>query len=563
MARRCARALPGGLAGRGPRTRPRAAPVRIVLFSAPRSSPPRCCASWRGRPHRAPTWWSTRPDRGRGAPGASSPRHPCWKRGRAGWGSTTDQPESVNDEGGARAHRGRPPPDARRGVRVRGRLIKEPLLSAYPILNVPPVPAAALAGRPPRSSGPSWPATSATGVCIMRLTAGLDNGPVCPQPPRRPSRRRRQPSDAGPRALAPLGRRAARPGARQPRRRSSSRTRAGATLRGTKITAEDRVLDPGRPAASSSSVVPGASRPTFGAAVTLGATGPSVLVGVWGGPAAHPAAPRRPPPPGEAEPGGVASRCSACGAPGTLAPDHRPARRAQADGRRRYLRGLRRGMSAVASGVVPRVFRGARSAPTAGRAARSSSTTAYATPIARFTPRASGSAPGTAATGPFAMGGARLTARSSGRATPSTPRRLRPFTPAAAEAPGPPGALAAPEAGAHAGVLLMDGVAEHAAVHEVRRAGQRHARGGSGLVQRPCCAGRLAARGRGPLLRRTGRRGPRAKAAVLHSVPVWLAELWVHRARPGAGAAGRSWPPVNLPPGASVRVNETLVGVRG
>ncbi len=34
-------------------------------------------------------------------------------------------------------------------------------------------------GAPRRSSARSWPATTQTGVSIMRLTAGLDSGPVC------------------------------------------------------------------------------------------------------------------------------------------------------------------------------------------------------------------------------------------------------------------------------------------------------------------------------------------------------------------------------------------------
>ncbi|MCW3011377.1 MAG: Methionyl-tRNA formyltransferase, partial [Solirubrobacterales bacterium] len=59
-----------------------------------------------------------------------------------------------------------------------GALIKEPLLSDFPILNVhpsllprwrgaAPVERALMAGDPE------------TGVCIMQLTAGLDEGPVC------------------------------------------------------------------------------------------------------------------------------------------------------------------------------------------------------------------------------------------------------------------------------------------------------------------------------------------------------------------------------------------------
>ncbi|MFZ1997426.1 MAG: transcription antitermination factor NusB, partial [Solirubrobacteraceae bacterium] len=71
-------------------------------------------------------------------------------------------------------------------------------------------------------------------------------------------------------------------------------------------------------------------------------------------------------------------------------------------------------------------------------------------------------------------------------------------------------------------LLLMDGVADHAAVHESVELAKRHARAGSGLVN--------------AMLRRALREGrdliaglddgTPAHAAVLHSVPQWLAELW-------------------------------------
>ncbi len=101
-------------------------------------------------------------------------------------------------------------------------------------------------------------------------------------------------------------------------------------------------------------------------------------------------------------------------------------------------------------------------------------------------------------------------------------------------------------------LLLMDGVADHAAVHESVELAKRHARRGSGLVN--------------AVLRRALREGrdrlaalddaTPAHAAVLHSVPPWLAELWwaelgPERARALLGA-------VNRPAESAVRVN-TLV----
>src|ERR1700759_3642736 len=82
-------------------------------------------------------------------------------------------------------------------------------------------------------------------------------------------------------------------------------------------------------------------------------------------------------------------------------------------------------------------------------------------------------------------------------------------------------------------VLLMDGVADHAAVHESVELAKRHARAGSGLVNAVL---RRALREGRDLVAALDDTTP-ARAAVLHSVPVWLAELWwselgPHRARP-------------------------------
>jgi 16S rRNA (cytosine967-C5)-methyltransferase len=98
-------------------------------------------------------------------------------------------------------------------------------------------------------------------------------------------------------------------------------------------------------------------------------------------------------------------------------------------------------------------------------------------------------------------------------------------------------------------VLLMDGVADHAAVHESVELAKRHARGGSGLVN--------------AVLRRALREGPAlisalsdsepADAAILHSVPVWLAELWWRELGPARARALLAT--VNQPPESAVRIN--------
>jgi 16S rRNA (cytosine967-C5)-methyltransferase len=98
-------------------------------------------------------------------------------------------------------------------------------------------------------------------------------------------------------------------------------------------------------------------------------------------------------------------------------------------------------------------------------------------------------------------------------------------------------------------LLLMDGVADHAAVHESVELAKRHARGGSGLVN--------------AVLRRALREGPAlldalddktpAHAAVLHSVPLWLAELWWSELGPDRARALLA--AVNRPAESAVRVN--------
>lgn len=101
-------------------------------------------------------------------------------------------------------------------------------------------------------------------------------------------------------------------------------------------------------------------------------------------------------------------------------------------------------------------------------------------------------------------------------------------------------------------LLLLDGVADHAAVNESVELAKRHARGGAGLVNAVL---RRAAREGAAILGELDDRTPEA-AAVLHSVPVWLARLWWHelgpdRARALLGA-------INRPAESALRVNTLL-----
>jgi methionyl-tRNA formyltransferase len=89
-----------------------------------------------------------------------------------------DQPESVNGEE-ALARIAAVEPEAV-CVCAFGALIREPLLSAYPILNVHPSLLPRWRGAAPIERA-IMAGDDRTGVSIMRLTAGLDSGPVCRQ----------------------------------------------------------------------------------------------------------------------------------------------------------------------------------------------------------------------------------------------------------------------------------------------------------------------------------------------------------------------------------------------
>jgi methionyl-tRNA formyltransferase len=126
-------------------------------------------------PHR-PALVITRPDRPQGRGRHLTPP-PVAEAARA-LGLDFDQPDSVNDAG-ARERIAAAAPEAI-CVCAFGALIKEPLLSDYWMINVHP----SLLPRW-RGAAPIERAIIAgderTGVSIMRVTAGLDSGPVCAQ----------------------------------------------------------------------------------------------------------------------------------------------------------------------------------------------------------------------------------------------------------------------------------------------------------------------------------------------------------------------------------------------
>jgi methionyl-tRNA formyltransferase len=123
-------------------------------------------------PHR-PALVVTRPDRPRGR-GRKLSAPPVAVAARE-LGIELDQPESVNDEA-ARRRIAAARPQAL-CVCAFGALIKEPLLSEHQILNVHPSLLPRWRGAAPIERA-IMAGDERTGVSIMRLTAGLDSGPV-------------------------------------------------------------------------------------------------------------------------------------------------------------------------------------------------------------------------------------------------------------------------------------------------------------------------------------------------------------------------------------------------
>jgi 16S rRNA (cytosine967-C5)-methyltransferase len=102
-------------------------------------------------------------------------------------------------------------------------------------------------------------------------------------------------------------------------------------------------------------------------------------------------------------------------------------------------------------------------------------------------------------------------------------------------------------------LLFLHGTAEHAAVHESVELAKRSSPAGAGLVNAVL---RRATREGAGVVAALDDRTPQA-AAIRHSVPVWLAELWWSEL--GAERARELLSAVNRPPESALRVN-TLVG---
>jgi methionyl-tRNA formyltransferase len=209
-------------------------------------------------PHR-PTLVVTRPDRprGRGRKLAAPPAAEAARR----LGIEVDQPQSVNDEE-ARSRIASHHPGAV-CVCAFGALIKEPLLSEHLMLNVHPSLLPRWRGAAPVERA-IMAGDAETGVSIMRVTAGLDSGPVYLQ--------RREPIH-GDDSYGTLAPRLQRLGGEllvrvldeppDPRPQDD-----GQATYAEKIKAEDRRLDPARPAGELARVVR-ALTPHIGAQLPL------------------------------------------------------------------------------------------------------------------------------------------------------------------------------------------------------------------------------------------------------------------------------------------------------
>jgi len=219
-----------------------------------------------GSPHR-PALVVTRPDRPRGR-GRRLAAPPVADAARE-LGLELAQPDNVNDEA-ARTQIAAAAPDAV-CVCAFGALIREPLLSDHELLNVHPSLLPRWRGAAPLERA-IMAGDTGTGVSIMRLTAGLDSGPVCLQ-----SELTIEPQDTYGSLSARLERRGGELLVRALDERPAciEQDEAGVTY-AEKISAEDRLLDSTLPAAELALRVR-ALTPHIGAAVMLG----DERLGVW------------------------------------------------------------------------------------------------------------------------------------------------------------------------------------------------------------------------------------------------------------------------------------------
>jgi methionyl-tRNA formyltransferase len=216
------------------------------------------------RPQHRPALVLTRPDRpsGRGRRLASPP---VAERARA-LGLALEQPDSINDaQTVARIAAAEPEAVV---VCAFGALIKEPLLSSHELFNVHPSLLPRWRGAAPIERA-IMAGDAETGVSIMRLTAGLDSGPICLAGSLAIGERDTYGSLAA--RLAQLGadlllQTLDRKALGSPLE-FVDQDEAGATY-AEKIVAEDRLLDPARPAQELERVVRALS-PHIGARVQL------------------------------------------------------------------------------------------------------------------------------------------------------------------------------------------------------------------------------------------------------------------------------------------------------
>jgi methionyl-tRNA formyltransferase len=203
------------------------------------------------RSEHRPSLVLTRPDRprGRGRRLASPPVAECARA----LGLALEQPDSVNDaQTVARIAAAEPEAVV---VCAFGALIKEPLLSAGELLNVHPSLLPRWRGAAPIERA-IMAGDAESGVSIMRLTAGLDSGPVCLEGSE-PIGERDTYGSLAPRLaqlggdllLAALDRKASAGGLE-----FAEQDEAGVTY-AEKIAPEDRLLDPSRSAVELERVV--------------------------------------------------------------------------------------------------------------------------------------------------------------------------------------------------------------------------------------------------------------------------------------------------------------------
>jgi methionyl-tRNA formyltransferase len=125
-----------------------------------------------GSPHR-PALVVTPPDRRQGRGRKVTP--PPAALAASELGLELLQTDNVNEEGALERIRAAEPEAVL--VCAFGQLIREPLLSEFPILNVHPSLLPRWRGAAPIERA-IMAGDETTGVCVMRLTAGLDSGPV-------------------------------------------------------------------------------------------------------------------------------------------------------------------------------------------------------------------------------------------------------------------------------------------------------------------------------------------------------------------------------------------------